>query len=354
MATKLQKLFVSTICLLLACNICAQEDDGRSYNTYAGRKPRHYLGISLGGGEANNFGKADTLIGSVKHLGGAGAGFGLHYEVQQCSWIYGISLEAQYQYLHNRLSPFSDYDSENDSIRVYNVSDPNLWPEPFQDSVVYKYAHSYYSETSHHGSVAFSIYGGKELTEDIYLLLGVKVTIPIQSWYHVQDSMSTSARYTWAIEDLKDMGMLNDDELHDYGVFGKEEYTYRSKYREYARIAPFIELGYNIPLRANKTKMRVGVYGTYGFRLGKSPKRPLVDYSSPNLDKEWGREIYNDNGQKIGGHQSTQMLQEAIKWNPVTQSKWYTSLPHNLEVGAKLTILFDVTTEKKVCNCSRF
>ena len=344
MATKLQKLYVSTICLLLACNICAQEDDGRSYNTYAGRKPRHYLGISLGGGEANNLGKTDTLIGTIKHLGGAGAGFALHYEMQQCSWIVGLSLEAQYQYLRNRLSPFSDYDSENDSIRVYNVFDADLWPEPFQDSVVYKYAHSYYSETAHHGSVALSIYGGKELTEDIYLLLGVKVTIPLpKSRYHVQDSMSTSARYTWAIEDLKNMGMLNDDELHGYGVFEKKEYTYHGTYQEYVRIAPFIELGYNIPLRANKTKMRVGVYGTYGFRLGKSPKLPLVDYSSEDLDREWGQE-----------HQSTQMLQDAIKWNPVTQTKWYTSLPHNLEVGAKLTILFDVTTEKKICNCSRF
>lgn len=353
MATKLQKLFVSTICLLLACNICAQEDDGRSYNTYAGRKPRHYLGISLSGGEANNLGKTDTLIGTIKHLGGAGAGFGLHYERQQCSWIVGFSVEAQYQYLRDRLNHFTDQPSQ-DSARIYNIIDP-LWPDAFTDEYSYTYEHSHYIERGHYGSGAFSIYGGREITEDIYLLLGVKVTVSLQSWYHVLDSMSTSASNIVTQEDLKDMGAFNDDELHDYGVFGKEEYTYHNKYRDYVRIAPFVELGYNIPLRANKTKMRVGIYGTYGFRLGESDKKDLIDYEQ--VKRTWGRVGYDmedEKGNIIKGVQSTQMLQETIKWNPVTQSKWYKSLPHNLEVGAKLTILFDVTTEKKVCNCSRF
>ncbi len=328
MATRLQRLFVSLLCLLLAGNICAQADHS-SYRTYAGRLPRHYLGISLGGGEANN------ITDTVKHLGGAGAGIGLHYEVQYRSWIFGISLEAQYQYLRDRLqNPFTDTE---DALRVYDIIEPG-WPV-FQDSIAYKYEYSDYLETGHHGSVAFSVYGGKEFSNAMYLLLGVKVTMPVLTSYRANATLRTSARYSWAIEDLRDLGLFQEDELHDYGVF--DEHTYQKptlSYSDYIRIAPFVEWGYNIPLPADKTKMRVGVYGTYGFRLGENPKNPLANYDK--VKREWGRNI-----------QSTQMLQETIQWTPLAHSDRYASLPHNLEIGAKLTILFDVTMQKQICHC---
>lgn len=330
MATRLQRLYVSALFLLLVGNIWAQRS---AYSTYADRKPRHYLGISFGGGEANN------LTDTIKHLGGAGAGLGLHYEVQCRSWIFGMSLEAQYQYLRDRVNPFTD---EENSLRIYNVVDP-AWPTPFQDSVSYKYEYSDYLETSHHGSVALSVYGGKEFINAMYLLLGAKLTIPIPviTSYHAKVALRTSARYSWAIEDLRDLGLFQEDELHDYGVF--DEKTYQKPIlssSDYIRIAPFIELGYNIPLPSDKTRMRVGVYGTYGFRLGKNPKNQLADYTA--VKREWGRDI-----------QSPEMLQETIQWNPLNQSDRYATLPHNLEIGAKLTILFDVTTQKQICHCTR-
>lgn len=333
MATKLQKWYVSTLCLLFACNLLAQKSEP-VYNTYAGRKPRHYIAASIGGGEANNFGKhANSPADTIRHLGGAGANFGLHYEIQRRSWIFGVGVEAQYQYLRDRLSPFTEME---DSLRAYTIVETG-WSEPYLDSIAYSYRYADYKESGHHGSVAVSIYGGKEFMEAIYLLLGVKLTIPIQSWYDVAARISTSARYSWAIDDLSSMGILNDDELHVYGVFKERKYNDHNNYTDYLRIAPFFELGYNIPLRAAKTKMRVGVYGSYGFRLGNNPGNKLSDYS--NVNKNWG------------DAQTTEMLDKKIKWSPLNRSNRYKSPPQNLEVGVKFTVLFDVTTEKKICNC---
>lgn len=334
MATRRQKWYVSTLCLLFACHLSAQEVES-VYNTYSGRKPRHYMTISVGGGEANNFGKhINAPTDTITHLGGAAANVGLHYEVQRCLWIFGIGVEAQYQYLRDRLSPFTEME---DSLRVYTVVEEG-WPDPFLDSIAYSYRYADYRESGHHGSVAVSIYGGKEFMEAIYLLLGVKLTIPIQSWYDVAARISTSARYSWAIDDLTSMGVFNDDELQAYGVFKEQEYNYHSTYKEsYLRVAPFFELGYNIPLRAAKTKMRVGVYGSYGFRIGTNPGNKLSDYS--NVNKNWG------------DAQTTEMLDKKIKWSPLNRSNRYKSPPQNLEVGVKFTVLFDVTTEKKICNC---
>lgn len=267
---------------------------------------------------------------------------GLHYEVQCHSWIFGMSLEAQYQYLRDRLAPFTD--TPDDSIRIYNIQEPG-WPE-YQDEIVYKYEYSDYLETSHHGSVSLSIYGGKEFINAMYLLLGAKLTIPIPAItsYRVDATLRTSARYSWAIEDLRDLGLFSAEELHDYGVFNEQPYSKSiqssSDDIRIVRIAPFVEVGYNIHLPADKTKMRVGVYGTYGFRLGKNPKNQLADYTA--VKREWGRDI-----------QSPEMLQETIQWNPLDQSDRYATLPHNLEIGAKLTILFDVTTQKQICRCTK-
>lgn len=353
MATRLQKWYVSTLCLLFACNLLAQKSEP-VYNTYAGRKPRHYIAVSIGGGEANNFGKhANSPADTIKHLGGAGANFGLHYEIQRRSWIFGVGVEAQYQYLHDRLSPFTEME---DSLRAYTIVEAG-WPEPYLDSIAYSYRYADYKESGHHGSVAVSIYGGKEFMEAIYLLLGVKLTIPIQSWYDVAARISTSARYSWAIDDLTSMGVFNDDELQAYGVFKEQEYNYHSTYKEsYLRVAPFFELGYNIPLRAAKTKMRVGVYGSYGFRIGTNPGNRLSNYSE--VDKNWGsgqpitRAKADGSTITYAGPQSANMLAQTVTWSPLNHSDRYKSIPQNLEVGAKLTVLFDVTTEKKICNCS--
>lgn len=371
MATRRQKWYVSTLCLLFACHLSAQEVEP-VYNTYSGRKPRHYMTISVGGGEANNFGKhINAPTDTITHLGGAAANVGLHYEVQRCSWIFGIGVEAQYQYLRDRLSPFTE---QEDSLRVYTVVEEG-WPEPFLDSIAYSYRYANYRESGHHGSVAVSVYGGKEFIDAIYLLLGVKLTIPIQSWYNVAARFSTSARYSWAIDDLSSMGVFSDDELHAYGVFQEDGYNYHNTYKDYLRVAPFFELGYNIPLRAAKTKMRVGVYGSYGFRLGSNPGYKLSDYS--RVDKNWGIERTIDpenlddlqrdnNGDGYIGQSTNMFLRDGVvrdekgnvierkknlTWNPLNHSDRYKSLPHNLEVGVKFTVLFDVTTEKKICNC---
>ena len=346
MDRKQQRLFVSVLLLLLYA-VYGQAEP--VYHTYTGRKAAHYLGVSFSGGEANNI--SVPASDSVKHKGGAALNLGLQYEINYASWIFGLGVEVQYQYLRDKVvTPFSDEEG-----RSYTVVE-SPWPV-FQDSVRYTYQYADYMEMGHNGSAAFSLYIGKEFMETVYFLVGAKLTLPISTAYNVRASLSTRARYEEGIEsiEISEENGFTVEQVHAYGIFDEQTYSYKSTYKDHIRIAPFVEIGYNVPVPFLKTRMRIGLYGAYGFRFGNTLGNRLADYSM--VEKGWGvaGEQYttdSDNGMvSITGQQSADMLQNTLRWNPLIQSVKYTSLPHNLEIGAKLTFLFDVTQRKKLCRC---
>lgn len=333
------KYFVSVLCVWLI--VSGAQARSRYYSVL--NPSKHYLAVSLGGGEANNIRLHKT--DSVSNHGGGAAHVALHYEWHKQAWILGLSVEAQYQFLHDEMSPLTDSES---ALRTYHPKINYGGTEIDFGEADWNYTYTYqqYDERAHTIACAFSLYAGYTFAESWYVLAGAKFSLPLYASYQVETTLQTDAHYEaeiMPIRELYDLMDITDNEriagLAAYGIYDSHIYSYQSTYREYMRIAPMVEVGYYLPTLWKKNRLRLGVYASYGFRLGKTATDHFADYSKVN--KEWG----NDK-------QSIEMLQNTIAWNPLVRSSRYTSsLPHNLEVGARLTFLFDVTHTPKICMC---
>lgn len=302
---------------MAALLLCAIPSAAEYYNSLSG-KAHHYLGISLGGGEANNAGKTlYNLAIPVSHIGGAAAGLSLLYEVQYHGWIIGLGIEGQYQYLRDTVADFVDADARIDRDG---------------EAVMYGYAYHRYHETDHVAGIAVPVYFGKNFGNWVYALFGAKFSMPLWAQYNVQTDMATQGEYAWNIDPVR--SDANND-FSTLGYYKKLPYAYANTYQEYMRVAVTAEVGANIPIPAKKARLRAGIYGVYGFRLGQSNDYNLADYSK--VDK-------NPLTQSLAD------LQRNITWN-ASNTSHINSLPGNLEVGVKLTVLFDVTIEKPICKC---
>ncbi len=335
------KYFVSVLCVWFAVSGVPARNRYHSMLNPS----NHYLAVSLGGGEANNIRvhKAD----SVANQAGGAAHLALHYEWRKKAWILGLGVEAQYQFLHDKMLSVPLADSEQD-LRHYRptmqIGETTI--DFGEADWNYVYTYQQYHERVHTASCAFALYAGYTFAESWYVLAGAKFSLPLYASYRVETTLQTDAhddREDNPIRELYDMMDLTDEDrrtgLAAYGIYDSHTYSYQSTYREYLRIAPMVEAGYYLPTPWKKNRLRLGVYVTYGFRLGKTATDHFADYSK--IDKEWG----ND-------HQSIEKLQNTIAWNPLVRSDRYaSSLPNNLEVGARLTFLFDVTHTPKICMC---
>lgn len=301
------------------------------FHPSASRQPRHYLALSFGGGEASNI--LTTSTDSVRPLLGAAAHLSLHYEVQYRSWLFGIAAEGQYQYLRDEaLTPFAD-------VEQRQYTDP-LFGE--HDLVNYAWCYSRYTQQHTVLHAAVSLYVGREFAQYFYALVGARFSYPLYASYDVQADLGTRIFFRNAIQDVSSDLFTSEEvkaRLYNYGVFEQRPYTYRASYTEYMRLSPFAEVGGYVPLPNPKTRLRIGLYAAYAVRLGSKENNALTDYSAVARD--------------YGAVQSPQMLQQTLRWSPLLQSDRYTSLPHNLEVGARLTFLFDVTIQKRICKCER-
>lgn len=335
------KYFVSVLCVWLV--VSGAHARSRYYSVL--NPSKHYLAVSLGGGEANNIRvrKAD----SIANQAGGAAHLALHYEWHKQSWILGLSVEAQYQFLHDKMSPMPLADSEP-KLRTYHpeITYGGVKIDFGEADWNYVYTYQQYHERAHTIACAFSLYAGYTFAESWYVLAGAKFSLPLYATYRVETTLLTDAHYEaeiMPIRELYDMMDITDEErtagLAAYGVYDSHTYTYQSTYREYMRIAPMVEVGYYLPTPWKKNRLRLGVYAAYGFRLGKTATDHFADYSK--IDKDWG-----------SNNQSVEKLQNTIAWNPLVRSDRYaSSLPNNLEVGARLTFLFDVTHTPKICMC---
>ena len=180
--------------------------------------------------------------------------------------------------------------------------------------------------------VGIPVYFGRNFGNWVYALLGAKFTLPLWAQYNVQTDMATQGEYAWNIDPVRSDAH---NDFSSLGYYKNQPYSYTQTYSEYMRVAVVAEVGANIPIQAKKTRLRAGVYGIYGFRLGQSNNYGVADYS--RVDK-------NPLTQSLAN------LRRNITWNAVNTS-YISALPGNLGVGVKLTVLFDVTVEKPICKC---
>lgn len=276
-------------------------------------KLTHYLGLSIGGGEANRI-RINT--DALRNKAGGAASFAFHYEMQYRSWMWGLGVEGTFQHLHDQVLPFSDSFTRLDMDG---------------DEVNYAYIYTAYGEKSQTANLRIPIYFGMNFSK-VYTMIGVRLEIPIWSQYAVVADMYTQGTYPWSITPVVSDG-IND--FSSLGFYPTNTYTYVNTYEEKLYIAPFIEVGYEF-FRTDKVNMRVGAYAAYALPIVTGEKVPLADYSAIDINPRT---------------QNLENLKQQIRWNPLVQSDKYPDTPYKLEVGVKLTMLFNVTADNHKCMC---
>lgn len=276
-------------------------------------KLTHYLGLSIGGGEANRI-RINT--DALRNKAGGAASFAFHYEMQYRSWMWGLGVEGTFQHLHDQVLPFSDSFTRLDMDG---------------DEVNYAYVYTAYGEKSQTANLRIPIYFGMNFSK-VYTMIGVRLEIPIWSQYAVVADMYTQGTYPWSITPVVSDG-IND--FSSLGFYPTNTYTYVNTYEEKLYIAPFIEVGYEF-FRTDKVNMRVGAYAAYALPIVTGEKVPLADYSAIDINPRT---------------QNLENLKQQIRWNPLVQSDKYPDTPYKLEVGVKLTMLFNVTADNHKCMC---
>lgn len=280
-------------------------------------KVQSYMWVALAGGKANNLHYGT----SIQAKAGVGANLGLGYELQYGAFLFGVGFEGSYQLNRDAMATYLEQYSRTDFEN-----------EP----VLYGYYHENYLQTDNAFRVNVPIYMGGRFGDYFYATIGASINLPVANSYQVQTNMLTQGIYEWSIEPVRTQG-IND--FTTYGYYAMSPYTYKASYKDKMSVHARLELGSFIPLEKTKTQLRVGVYASYGIRMGSASTNNLLNLSQVNLDPQT---------------QNEQDLKDHIQWRPLNQSNLYSQLPHNLEVGIKIIVLINVDNTHTPCHCYNY
>lgn len=301
------KHIVLIICLVLAQGI----GFARGYNA---SDAAHYIGIAIGGGEANDIAK------NLHPLAGAAGNVTLFYEMQKNRVSFSVGVQAQYQYTRDSITPF---------IQGFDRSD-------IMGAVNYQYVYSNWLDKHADLRVAIPVRVGYNLNDYLYFLVGADVSMSLLSQYTTTAHMFTQGVHAW------DSKPIRSDDLTDFstnlGYYQSAEYRSEGPYVENLWVAPALEIGSYIPLRSKRSRLRAGVYTNYGIRIGKRQTLELVDYSAIDMNA-------NPNTQ------TQSFLQQNLVLNTAINSNQLTALPGNLEVGIRISYMLNMAVQKKTCMC---
>ena len=273
----------------------------------------HYLGLSLSGAEANRITAKQTSV-----INGAGwdAAVAASYEMSYRTWFWGFGLEASWQQINDRLDHFIDMQQRVD-----------IDGEQFS----YQYVYTDYLERAKTFDISIPIYLGKSFNR-VYTMVGFRFDIPVKARYDVTNSMYTQGVYPWSITPVV---TTPGNDFSSLGFYAEQQYKYAKQYDKELHLTPFVEVGYEV-LRSAKVNIRTGAYAAFAIPISNKTRMVLSDYSSINTNPFT---------------QNVQNMQQNIRWNPLAYSDKYLATPSQLEVGVKLSFLFNVTAHPGKCMC---
>lgn len=304
----MKKILILTWVTLVAFNLNAYAQ----HYYAASRQLQHYIGFSIGGGEANNFLKNpdfDTKIG------GAGNAM-FHYELWKQNFFFSLGLGADFQHTQMAAEAFMDtrvgMDMENEQL-------------------TYQYRFTNYLEKNDALLVAAQVMCGYKVANNIYLALGAKIKAPVWANYSTTTDLQVTGQYDrWAAEFIANRPA--------YGFYEKDVYASNGKVASMnALVAPTIEIGGVVPV-GKKSMLRAGLYADYGFAIGNHPTKQLIDYSKVNLNP-------------------LSQSQADLKQNILLRSVFDSNVAgaySNLEIGLRVVFLFDVTVHHEPCHCVKW
>ncbi|MDY2942572.1 MAG: hypothetical protein SOT07_02580 [Paludibacteraceae bacterium] len=324
--------FVWAACLLCAacCHALAAGND------YLSLPPQHYLGLSVGGGYAQDIqGKGTTYLAvpdTVLSEPGYGAHIGMQYEVAYRGWFFGIGVSGRFHSLHDSLPDFID---------SHSVSEDKNGDT--QTVRAYEYVYSNMHTQDRIGMIAIPIYIGRDLGPWAYLKAGATFSIPLYANYRAQADMFTQGIYNWGWGPFPIRSDKNEatDFEESLNYYFPDTYAAAQDYKDLMRIGVDGEVGaYILPDKTGtpsiKTRMRLGVYVSADFRIGQLTRMETVNYTVVNEDP------YT---------RTKDQLHNQLLYNPITHTTLYRTMPPTLEVGIRLTCLFNVSRKQKICRC---
>ena len=302
------KLLPILVALLAASSVKAE------YITASSNHLSHHLGLSGSFAEANRITAKQT---SVINAVGWDAALSASYEMSYRTWFWGFGLEASWQQINDRLDHFIDMQQRVDIDG---------------EQLSYQYVYTDYRERAKTFDISIPIYLGKSFNR-VYTMVGFRFDIPVKARYDVTNSMYTQGVYPWSITPV--VTTPNND-FSSLGFYSEQQYQYTKNYEKGLHITPFMEVGYEV-FHADRVQMRAGAYAALAIPLLNVNRVALSDYSSIDTNPST---------------QNVENLQKNIGWNPLAHSDKYLTTPTQLEVGIKLSFLFNVTTQSGKCMCT--
>lgn len=285
-------------------------------------KVQHFVGLRIGTGEANNIHVGKTNM--VENDAGVAAGLGFVYELYFRKWSFGLGIDGHYQYLNDHIQAFSD---------IFPRTDIN------GEQVMYEYAYNMYRQSNHVAMVSVPFYIGRDCGQWAYIHVGGRFSIPLWSHYSVKTDMYTQGNYVWDILPVRSEG---ENDFSAMGYYPNQPITYESTYTDYMQIGTYLEVGGYLPLPDESKKsvrLRLGVYGNVNWRIGTFSGGRIADYSAVDTNPHT---------------QSLNNLKNMVRYHALTTTDAYSALPLNLEVGIRLTCLFNVTGNHEECRCESY
>ena len=290
----------------------------QGYST-ASNKVRHFVGLQARVGEANSVQTTKQRL--VQNKAGAAASLGFVYELSFRHWLFGIGLDGTYHHLNDYIPSFTD---------AFSRTDRN------GENVRYEYVYNRYAQQNHVAMLSIPIHIGYDIGQWAYLLVGGQIALPLWSQYEVGTNLYTQGIYPWSIEPIRSEG---ENDFSYLGYYPDQSLSYRATYADYLRAGVSLEAGGYLPIAKPDIRLRLGAYARFDWRIGDNPRHPLADYTAVDTQP---------------ATQSQENLLQTLSFHALTTSSAYAALPLNMEVGIRLTCLFDATIEPKICHCMNF
>ncbi|MBR1563826.1 MAG: hypothetical protein IJ650_00610 [Paludibacteraceae bacterium] len=307
--------------LLTICCLCVFGNLWSQYNNSAS----HYLGFSVAGGL--DFALPLNTIASAKP-GGEGKA-ALHYELQKNRFFFNLTLGAELQ---------------NTALFADSVFVERQATDIAAEEHIYQYR--LYNMQDRHNAVnaLIGLGFGYRLHENVYAQLGISFKASLWGKHKASTELQTAGLYDrWEADYIAD--------IPTYGFYPRSEFIFSGASSQTNLWAtPSLEIGgmWNI---GKSNVLKVGVYADYNIRLNKS-ELSLIDYSATDLNPV---------------SQSEQNLRDKLVINSMTEAvipslkdghiisyaapSAASNQLHNIAVGLRLTLLFNVKGSPMPCRC---
>lgn len=302
--------------LLAAVCTTAAARTGTRYKKSSG--VQHYITLSLSGGEGNTMTRALDDYPFIHNQVGADGQLHIGYELRQRNFFFGLGIGGDYDLHRQRVDSFADNYERRDREA---------------DAITYTYAYRDYKDLQQSVGINVPIYIGGYLTEELYLLAGVKVGFHLWNTHRVDTEMETYGTYHAFIHTIHHTDF--------FGYYNESHYSYSSAFPAPAiKVTPMAEIGYRIPVqsKSKRVEMRLGAYVEYGIPLAQQNSLRMTDISRTDINPVT---------------QNQANLRENIILNAPVSTDWQKGgKSSNLQVGVRYTCLFNVTPKKRFCMCA--